>query len=110
MLTTAARLTIAIQDAGINIVGVSIDRLDDRSTWKVQPASLQAAAQPIIDAFVLPTPEQLADEEADLESSRKIVRALARECYDAIPANPNKPATFSDFMQRVKARYRALTS
>jgi hypothetical protein len=104
------RIDRAVRAAGIAIDGVSIGDPENRATWRVSPSALQAAAQPIIDAFVIPDAQILADEEADLESNRKIIRALARECYDAIPANPNKPATFTDFMQRIKARYRALTS
>ena len=91
-------------------VDVRIGSDSDRSTWLVHPRALQADAQPTIDAFTLPTADQLADELADFELSAKIIRALARETYDAIPANPNKPATFADFMQRVKARYKALTT
>ena len=37
--------------AGIPVVGVSVGSNDDKRTWTVQPDSLQAAAQPIIDAY-----------------------------------------------------------
>jgi hypothetical protein len=110
MKTLAARLDAAVKAAGVPIVSLSVGSEQDRLTWRVEPRALQPQAQPILDAFVIPTPEQLADEEADLEANRKIVRAIAREVYDIVPANPNKPAAFSDFMQRIKARYRALTS
>lgn len=109
MITLAARLDQYVRAQGLAITGVSIGDTADRATWRVHPSDLQAAAQPHIDAFVLPTADQLADEDADRDLT-KAIRALGRECYDAIPNNPNKPATFADFMQRVKARYRALTS
>lgn len=110
MTALAARVFDRLRAEGLAVVSVSIGDEGNRTTWTVQPAALQAAAQPFIDSFVVPDAAQLADEEASLETDRKIIRALARETYDAIPANPNKPATFSDFMQRVKARYKALTS
>ncbi|MEK9810445.1 MAG: hypothetical protein VW362_08355 [Candidatus Nanopelagicales bacterium] len=41
----------AIKAAGVPITGLSIGDVRQRGTWRVQPASLQAQAQPIIDAF-----------------------------------------------------------
>jgi|TARA_R100001086_G_C11834021_1_gene257373 hypothetical protein len=43
--------------AGVEIVGLSIGASDDKSTWTVQPTSLQAAAQPTIDSFDIPAEE-----------------------------------------------------
>lgn len=69
-----AKLDAAVRAAGIAIEGVSIGSDTDRSTWKVQPPSLQAQAQPIIDAFVMPTAAQLLDEDAqrDVDGQRAI--------------------------------------
>ena len=49
--TLARRLDQACRAVGHPIVGVSIGRAHDRRTWAVQPAALQAACQPLIDAF-----------------------------------------------------------
>jgi len=46
----AAVLERALRDAGVAVVGVSIGKRNDRSTWHVQPEALQADAQPIIDS------------------------------------------------------------
>ena len=43
--------------AGIPIVSVSIGSTYDKRTWTVQPDSLQAASQPIIDAYDIPAEE-----------------------------------------------------
>lgn len=45
----------ALRAAGVPVIGVVIGDHANRATWTVQPESLQAQAQPIIDAFVLPT-------------------------------------------------------
>lgn len=52
----AAELHRVITAAGVAIVGVSIGKLTDKTTWKVQPALFQPAAQPIIDAFDVDDP------------------------------------------------------
>lgn len=41
----------AIQAAGIPVVTISIGDEANKSTWRVHPSHLQAAAQPTIDAF-----------------------------------------------------------
>ena len=48
---SAERLDNAIKAAGVPIVGISVGSEGVSSTVRVQPASLQAAAQPTIDAF-----------------------------------------------------------
>ena len=48
-----------VRDAGVPVISVSIGSRNDKSTWTVQPDSLQAAAQPIIDAYDIPA-ENLA--------------------------------------------------
>lgn len=62
--TLAARLDAHIKAQGVAITSVMIGRVDDRATWLVRPEHLQAAAQPHIDGFALPTEQQIADEEA----------------------------------------------
>lgn len=105
----AERLHRQLRANGVLVVSVSIGDEQDRATWTVQPDTLQAAAQSLIDAFVLPTETQLAAEEADRELNVKIIRALARELFDLVPNYAGKP-TFVEFFQRVKARYQALAS
>src|SRR3990167_2653402 len=63
MTTLAARLDDAIKVAGVAIVSVSIGDPANKATWMVQPASLQTAAQPIIDAF---DPNDPAHDSAEL--------------------------------------------
>lgn len=50
-MNTAPRLDAALKAAGVPILGVSIGDEANRATWRVSPASLQAQAQPTIDAF-----------------------------------------------------------
>jgi len=59
MLDIASTLYGQITTAGINIVSLSIGNVDDRATWTVLPANLQASAQPTIDAFDIPAQELL---------------------------------------------------
>jgi len=72
----AQYLDTAMQAAGVPIIGVSVGHASDRSTWTVQPASLQAQAQPIIDAFVMPTAAQLAEKAIDATSRQKDIMAM----------------------------------
>jgi hypothetical protein len=73
------RLHEAIVAAGVPIVGVSVGDEGVRATWKVQPAVLQAQAQPIIDAFVMPNAAQLLDEDAQREvDGAKAINATVR--------------------------------
>jgi len=51
MASVAACVERAIRAAGVPITGLSLGRLGDKATWRVEPAALQAAAQPHIDAF-----------------------------------------------------------
>ena len=51
MADIAAALDRILRQAGLAIVGVSIGDVADKRTWRVQPISLQSAAQPHIDAF-----------------------------------------------------------
>jgi hypothetical protein len=58
MITNIAEtLDHQIHAAGVEIVGVSIGNPVNKSTWTVQPSTLQSAAQPTIDAFDIPAEE-----------------------------------------------------
>lgn len=71
MPNLAAGVMSALTSAGVEVVSVSIGHAGDRATWKVLPASLQSAAQPIIDAFN-PNDPQLATDEIDRETDVKL--------------------------------------
>ena len=70
----AERLDRAIKAAGVAIAGVSIGDPANKATWTVQPANLQAAAQPTIDAFDVNDP---AHETAELTD--RVTASLDRE-------------------------------
>ena len=99
------RIDAEIKSAGIPIVGIAIGNEENRSTWLVQPASLQAQAQPIIDAYADPTPEQLQDEDAEREIGNKKVMAVALALWECIPA---PTMTKSQLRSRAKAIYKGL--
>ena len=65
----AARLSTALTAAGVPIVSLSIGEYAVKATWQVQPSSLQAQAQPIIDAF---DPDDPAHETADLQQAASL--------------------------------------
>ena len=58
MIDTAGRLDRELKAAGLAIVGVSIGKGNDTTTWRVQPSELQAQAQPFIDAVDVAVWEQ----------------------------------------------------
>lgn len=62
------RLLRTLKATNPAIVDVSIGVLADRTTWKVNPASEQAQAQPAIDAF---NPNDPAHATADLDAQVK---------------------------------------
>src|SRR3990167_8452574 len=74
MSNLAARLTKALLGAGVPIVSLSIGDEANRATWSVQPPSLRAAAQPIIDAF-----EDDAPAHAQAELDAQVTAALDGE-------------------------------
>ena len=82
----ALLLQRAIRAAGIPVVSVSIGDDQDRATWRVHPAELQGAAQPVINAFVRPTPAQLDDERAEAVMGDKALQAVALALWECIPA------------------------
>lgn len=62
------RLRLALLAAGVPVVGVTMGDRDDKTTWTVSPASLQSAAQAIIDAF---DPADSVHEQAELDEQVK---------------------------------------
>lgn len=66
MADVAARLFRALTAGGHAIVSVSIGDSENRSTWRVQPSELQAAAQALIDGF---DPDDPAYEQAELDAA-----------------------------------------
>ena len=64
----AARLDAALKAAGVPILGVSIGDPANKATWRVQPSSMQSAAQPTIDAFNVNDPSY---EQAELDAQVK---------------------------------------
>lgn len=50
-MAIAQQVDAAVKAAGVPIVGISIGIEGDKTTWRVQPPTLQSAAQPTIDAF-----------------------------------------------------------
>lgn len=91
---------------GVPVEGVSIGHEHDRSTWTVSPLSLQAEAQPLLDAFVIPTDEQLADEAADRAVNRQELRAAIQGLYECIPA---PLLTKVQLRARIKEIYKSLS-
>ena len=101
----AARLKNAIQAAGVAITDVSIGDEAIRSTWRVHPASLQAAAQPTIDAYTDPTPNTLLDHFADQRIGEKALMAVAQALWECIPA---PTMTKAQLKARAKAIFKTL--
>lgn len=101
---TAGRLTRALTTAGVLVEGVSIGDPANRATWKVQPANLQAAAQPIIDAFNPADPAlETAEKDAEIDGL-KAIQALARATHEL----KSNAWTLIQFRDRIKTIYRAL--
>lgn len=81
-----ARLERLIKGAGVAVSGVSVGTDSDRATWRVEPESLQAAAQPVIDAFQPMTAAQEADEQAQMDVDARALKAVAMALWECIPA------------------------
>lgn len=69
----ALRLLRTLKAAGCAVVDVSIGDEANRQTWRVIPATLQTAANPIIQAF---DPHDPAHERADAEDAVQADRTL----------------------------------
>lgn len=101
---TAAALTKALRAAGVAVVGVTIGALGDKTTWKVQPPELQAAAQPHIDSFTRTDADRLQDRAVSDIDDKKL-RALARALYECIP---NPTMTLAQLRARAIDIYKSL--
>lgn len=99
------RLEAAIKSAGVAITGVTIGDPTVKATWLVQPSELQAAAQPIIDAYTDPTPATLLDQLADQRIAEKALNAVAQALWECIPAPTKTKAQMRD---RAKAIFKTL--
>jgi len=106
-MTLANRLKQQLTAASVHVTDVSIGQRADKSTWLVEPSSLQTAAQPIIDAYVEPTPAQLADEDAERETTEKKLLAVALALWECIPA---PTLTKAQLRARAKAIYKTLAN
>lgn len=100
----AAALHRAIRRAGVRIEGVSIGDPADRATWRVSPASAQAEAQAVIDAWVPPTTVEEQDEEAT-QAYTPALRAVTLALWEAIPT---PKMTQAELAARVIALYKSL--
>lgn len=95
----------AIRAAGVPIDSISIGDYTNRATWTVRPVSLQAQAQPIIDAYADPTPAQLLDEDAQRDVNERKLQAVALALWEAIP---NPTMTKAQLKARAIALYKTL--
>ena len=114
-MTIAARLTAHLKNLNPAVIGVSIGDQAVRSTWKVQPPSLQAALQSAIDAFN-PDDPAIVSAERDADANRLaedlLVRSLARATWEELqkmqPKAGQTPLDLQGFRDRIKALYRNL--
>lgn len=97
----------AIRAAGVAITGVTIGDPANKTTWKVQPSSLQGAAQPTIDAFDPTNPAYVAAEltaQSQLTSRQKdilamcalVVRAKGLAAWNGMTVPQKVAATFAE--------------
>ena len=94
----ADRLYRAIRAAGVSIVGVSIGDPANKGTWRVQPSSLQGAAQPTIDAFDPNDPAHLAAElDAEVLTALDAQRLISAVVWAVIDTYSN-PATRAKYL------------
>lgn len=93
----AKYLDQTIRARGIDIDGVSIGDESDRQTWLVSPEMYQSAAQPIIDAFEMPSPKSEEESIARRDIGDKRVVAALTAIWECLP-NP-KPS-----IQQIEAR------
>ena len=96
-----SRLTNALKAAGVPVVGVSPI---EGGGYRVFPPELQAAAQPIIDAFNPSDPAHAtAEKDAEIDNLKPF-RALAEATFEL----KTNAWTKAQFLARVKAIYRGL--
>lgn len=95
-MSLATRLKLALFQAGIT-ADVSIGDDADKATWKVRPTSLQAAAQPTIDAFD-PNAASVVDAELDAAVKHHLdVERLYSAIAWAIIDTYSPPATVAKY-------------
>lgn len=106
----AGRLDRAIKAVPCAIAGVSIGDQADKTTWKVQPTSLQACAQPTIDAF---DPNHPAHEAAELDAAVKgaldndrLVSAILWAIGDTVSVPPTTKTAYRTLRTKVIEAYR----
>ncbi len=104
-MSVAQRLQEAIIGAGVAVTGVSIGVRGDASTVKVEPESLQAAAQATIDAFDW---SQVAHN-AWLEDQNPERKAVRQQAAAAIADNNTFLAIASPINAQTLAQVKRLT-
>jgi hypothetical protein len=100
----------AIRSAGIPITGVSVGRVEDRSTWRVAfearaTEAQRTQAQQIVETFTLPTPDQLQTDAAARDIDVTALKAVVIEIYPYLSSS--KPS-LAQLRQNIIARYKAL--
>ena len=110
-MVLAARLDRALRAAGVPLDGVSIGSESDRSTWRVSPASAQAAAQPVIDAFDPDDDAAHATTEMDAAIKQAVdidgrLSAVVWAIIDQV-APPATPAKYQAARTKIIAAYKA---
>lgn len=110
MSTLAARLDRTLKAAGVAVVSVSIGMDTDKATWTVQPASLQGAAQSIIDAFDPNDPAlDVADRDAAIKQALDTDRLISAVVWCIIDtfAAPATGAKYQAARTKIIAAYQA---
>lgn len=99
----------AIRTTGVPITGVVIGDAATKTTWKVTPSTLQAAAQPTIDAFNAADP---AHTSAELDTSVKsildqerLISAVVWSIIDTYSA-PATPAKYQNARTKIIQAYK----
>lgn len=104
MATLPDRLLRTLIAAGVAVTEVEIIDTANKASWRVAPASLQAAAQPTIDAFNPSDPAHAtAEKDAEIDGL-KAVQALARATFEL----KSNAWSLSQFRDRIKVIYRSL--
>jgi len=92
------RLLRALTSAGLAVENVVIHDVTNKATWCVVPASLQAQAQTIIDAFD-PTAPSVIDDELECEAKRHLdEERLASSLVWVILDTYSPPATKAKYL------------
>jgi hypothetical protein len=105
----ASELDEALRAAGIPIIGVAIGN-GDRSKWRVDFAANATQAQKdaaaaLVAAFVEPTDATRLDKQAQVDTNRKELQAVALALWECIPA---PTMTKVQLRNRIVALYKTL--